>query len=245
MRAGSSALLPLIAIAEPDTAGRPPARPVNPAAAAPGPESEPPERLGSHWRRTRLTCLRIALPTIAVITLTLIAFWSTLWPGTERLRLRGAIAVTELAEGTDAVLDTTLTGIDAKGRPFKIEADVVRNIGSELEPMLLSAPHGELTLKGGGRLTLTANDGRYDRQLQQVELSGAVTLIDPSGYEMRSSVARIDLPAGEASGNQPVRVEGPLGTLDAEGFRVTDDGRVVNFTGKSRMRITPSEASSR
>ncbi|MCU0838839.1 MAG: LPS export ABC transporter periplasmic protein LptC [Rhodospirillales bacterium] len=219
-------------------------RPVSLAAAAREPEPEPPARLGSRWRRTRVAVLKVALPLIAVATLTLVAFWSTLWPGTERLRLRGAIAVADLAEGSDAVLDTTLTGFDAKGRPFQIEAAVVRNIGSQQKPMLLSAPRGELTLKGGGRLTITANDGRYDRHAEQVDLSGAVTLTDPSGYQMRSSVARIDLPSGEASGDKPVRVEGPLGTLNAEGFRVTDNGRVVNFTGRSRMLITPREPSS-
>ena len=36
------------------------------------------------------------------------------------------------------------------------------------------------------------------------------------------------------SGDRPVAAQGPFGTLVSEGFRLTDRGQVVIFTGRSR-----------
>lgn len=207
----------------------------------PGPQRR---RFGSRWRHLLVAGLKFVLPAIAAVTLLLVVAWPTFWPGVERLRLGSTIPVVDLAEGSDAMLDTTYRSVDKKGRPFVVHADVVSNVANENEPMALATPKGELTLDDGGEVTLEARDGLYDRSNEKVDLKGDVTLIHPSGYEVRSSAAHIDLPTGDASGNEAVTASGPLGTIKAEGFSITDDGRVINFTGRSRMVITPEPKSS-
>jgi lipopolysaccharide export system protein LptC len=49
------------------------------------------------------------------------------------------------------------------------------------------------------------------------------------------------LVAGAAQGNQPVAAQGPFGTLTADGFRLTDRGQVVLFTGKARVVLEGGE----
>jgi lipopolysaccharide export system protein LptC len=224
VRTASFLPLPLIATAMADAGRGDPRRPDDAASfGAPAPEPERPPPFGSGGRRLRIATLKVALPAVAFAVLFLVIAWPALWPGMERLRLRGAIPVADLRDGVDAMLDTTFTGLDRRGRPFVVRSEIVHNVGNEEEPMTLAAPQGELT----------------------VDLNGDVTLVHPSGYEMRTSIARIDLPTGDASGNEPVHAEGRLGTIDAEGFHVTQDGGVINFTGKSRMTITSEHRSPR
>jgi len=244
VRTASFLPLPLIATAMADAGRGDPRRP-NDAASFGAPEPERPPPFGSGGRRLRIATLKVVLPAIAFAVLFLVVAWPALWPGMERLRLRGAIPVADLRDGVDAMLDSTFTGLDRRGRPFVVHSEIVHNVGNEEEPMTLAAPRGELTLKDGGRVTVTARDGLFDRGTERVDLNGDVTLVHPSGYEMRTSVARIDLPTGDASGNEPVHAKGRLGTVDAEGFHVTQDGGVINFTGKSRMTITSEQRSPR
>lgn len=245
VRPGSTATLPRIATASGRSGGGQPAGASRTNAAA-GPGGPPPApRFGSAGRRLRIAALKLALPAIAACSLALVIALPTLWPGMERLRLRGSIPVANLAEGTDTMLDATFEGFDSRDRPFTIHSDIVRNVANEEEPMALASPRGKLTLKGGGEVKVTANSGLYDRQAERVDLNDDVTLVHPSGYEMSTSIAHIDLPTGDASGDEPVRAKGPLGTINAEGFRVTDDGRVINFTGRSRMTVDPKSQSTR
>ena len=52
---------------------------------------------------------------------------------------------------------------------------------------------------------------------------------------MRTSSAAIDLKNGAAAGAEPVHAEGPFGTLDAQGFTVTDKGAAMQFAGPAHL----------
>ena len=49
-----------------------------------------------------------------------------------------------------------------------------------------------------------------------------------------TAAAEVQLHEGAASGDQPVAAQGPFGTLVSEGFRLTERGQVVVFTGRAR-----------
>ena len=40
-------------------------------------------------------------------------------------------------------------------------------------------------------------------------------------------------------GDEPVRGQGPFGTLEAEGFRILDRGKRLVLSGKSRLVLYP------
>ena len=50
-------------------------------------------------------------------------------------------------------------------------------------------------------------------------------------------MARFNLDDRSASGDDPVEGQGPLGTLQSEGFRIFDGGDRVLFTGKAQMFV--------
>ena len=67
----------------------------------------------------------------------------------------------------------------------------------------------------------------------------ASTVLTVSGHALSAvppvltAAAQIQLREGSASGDEPVAAQGPFGTLTSEGFRLTDRGQVVIFTGRS------------
>ena len=58
--------------------------------------------------------------------------------------------------------------------------------------------------------------------------------------EFRTSRARVDLEKRIISGTEPVAGHGPLGELNATGFRVLDNGGTIVFGGPARLVIHPS-----
>ena len=51
-----------------------------------------------------------------------------------------------------------------------------------------------------------------------------MTLYRDDGTTMVTASASIDLKPGAAAGGEPTHAEGPFGTLDAQGFTLTDKG---------------------
>lgn len=186
-----------------------------------------------------LALLRALFLTVGGAILAATVALPSLLSGGDRVRASGNLPVVDFQGDDDAAVQAVYGGIDQRGRPFSINADKARNLSDRDVPMDLTAPKGRLTLKSGKDVELKAQAGEYDRQAERVDLSGDVRLLDPSGYDVRTSTATIDLPAGQASGDEPVVADGPLGTIRSQGFRVTDSGAVVQFTGRAHMTVAP------
>lgn len=186
-----------------------------------------------------LARLRALLLTICGAIVAATVALPSLSSGGDRVRASGDLPVIDFRGDDDAAVQAVYGGIDRRGRPFSFNADKARNLSDPDVPMDLTAPKGRLTLKSGKAVELTAQTGEYDRRAERVDLSGDVRLQDPSGYDVRTTTATIDLPAGQASGDAPVVAEGPLGTIRSQGFRVTDSGTIVEFTGRAHMTVAP------
>ena len=93
------------------------------------------------------------------------------------------------------------------------------------------APKADITMEDGRWLMLQSRKGVYIQSTAQVDLSDNVILYRDDGTTMTTASASVDLKAGAAASDDPVHVEGPFGTIDAQGFTVTDKGAALNFTG--------------
>ena len=62
-----------------------------------------------------------------------------------------------------------------------------------------------------------------------------MVLYRDDGTMLITASATLDLHAGVAASGMPVRVEGPFGTMDAQGFTITERGRVAQFAGPARL----------
>jgi len=221
---------------------RPMSEIVSRVAAAPRPAARflpPPSRrrvapsLGAMRRRRWLvaTAKRL-LPAAALVLLGVVLFW----PEIDGTPDGGRLAFRRPAQPRPEalrVVEPVYQGVDDLGRAYTVTAGVAQQPGAE-EVLDLGRPEADMLLTDGHWVHLRAATGRYDRTAGQLDLAGAVTIHHDDGTRLQTDAANIVLGDGAASGDAPVAAQGPFGTLVSEGFRLTERGAVVVFTGRAR-----------
>ncbi|WP_198154834.1 LPS export ABC transporter periplasmic protein LptC [Oceanibaculum pacificum] len=184
--------------------------------------------------------LKVLLPSVAVVLVGLVIVWPEFMSDDSRFRL-GAVKVDVRDAETLNMVNPRFVGTDERNRPFIVTADSANQSRADSALVTLAAPKADMTMEDGTWVALTATNGLFDRNQQAVDLGGGVNVFHDSGYEFRSEKARIDMQTGEASGNQPVEGQGPLGQVEAQGFTILDKGARILFTGKAKMVTYPKE----
>jgi len=182
--------------------------------------------------------MKVLLPATATVFILLLLAWPELTPGKHGLDLDlSALGITRPDDLT--MLNARFNGFDSRNQPFLVTADVASQVSENDSLVVLELPKADMTLEDGTWLAITAKSGRYHRKAEYVELHGDVVLFHDKGFEVRTDSALIDLDKGTARGSTPVDGQGPLGLLNSEGFRLTEQGERIFFTGKSRMVVFP------
>lgn len=212
----------------------PPSRAVPPLS-----RSRPSPTAGQLARRRILVRLGTwVLPMLAVALLGAIVLWPEFERTEDRARMSFRRTVAPRAEAL-RVLAPRYQGVDERGRAYTITADLAEQPGAE--PLLdLTEPRADVVLADGAWLYLQSARGRYDRPGSRLALSGEVTLHHDNGTLLVTEAATVQLDQGSASGDRPVAAQGGFGTLTAEGFRLTERGAVVVFTGRARAVLEGS-----
>jgi lipopolysaccharide export system protein LptC len=210
--------------------GAPSAKGVSPAA--------PPRLSGRNSYSIFVGFMKVLLPALAVALILLVVIWPQLGRDDSRFRIRVSDISLEQADSL-SMLNARFEGVDDHDQPFVLTADEATQTADDDNLVHLELPKGDMTLKDGTWLAMTAREGRYKRDTQVLELSGEVTLFHDQGFELRTEAARIDLDAGTAWGSEPVEGQGPFGNLVSEGFRVLDRGERIVFIGRSRAVFHP------
>ncbi|OHC80498.1 MAG: hypothetical protein A3G73_04425 [Rhodospirillales bacterium RIFCSPLOWO2_12_FULL_67_15] len=195
-----------------------------------------PLRRGGYSRFVAIA--KLVLPLAAAALLALVWAWPSL-RGTElRFRLGFSDFVTRETAGP-SMINPRYVGTDRHQQPFSITSEVARNSAIDRMKIDLDVPKGDIVLNDGTWLMLTAETGVYARTAKTLDLLGGVTLFHDSGYEIRTDSASVDLEKGTAESDRPVHGQGPFGDLRSEGFVLLDKGKVIHFTGKSKLVIYP------
>ena len=218
-----------------------------PSGGTPDPEDKHADKKGAFWTpqpvaREKVassvsqysrfvSIMKIALPVAAGVLL-LVVFGLPLFREQEE---RIHVAPAKDANGRSlAMTNARYFGTDDKGRPYSVTAESVRQGVGNDKTIELNQPKAEIKTTGGTDVAASASAGVYDRDSQEIELSGEVTLDQPNG-KLRTSQAHIALKDGSARGNAKVTGEGSFGTLEASGFSYNKDDQVIRFTGPSRL----------
>jgi lipopolysaccharide export system protein LptC len=182
----------------------------------------------------RVAIMKLALPTIGIVLLLLVAIWPRVAPLFDRLRF-SAIDLKEARELR--MMNPRYAGTDRSGHPFVITAAVGRQVPDRDDLMSLDKPEAHLKNHSGANIVVTADSGVYQSQTQFLDLFGNVTLTHENGTVIVTSAARLDAANNAAQGNQPVEGHGPSGDINAQGFEVIDKGDIVKFIGATNMWI--------
>jgi len=216
----SSAPVPSVPLGPSITAG-----PAAPALAA----QKLPRRLRRRGRAVRIT--KYVLPLVALALLSTIAAW----PELERAVQRGRNTWHRLTMITDtgAMTQPHYRGFDAQNQPYMISADSAVQSGQDRYNLV--NPRGDLTLHNGTWLQVRSREGVYVQKIDQLDLANHVTLYREDGTILNTEAATTDMKRGVVTSGLYTHVEGPFGTLDAEGFTLVDKGAVVQFHGPAKL----------
>lgn len=194
-----------------------------------------PSAAGLARRRFIVTGTKWVLPGAAVVLLLSIA----LWPELSRLQQREqTVARALLQTNSSRMRAPHFRGVDERGRPYTVTADSA--LQAAPQRIELETPKADL-VAGSDWLFVTALDGVYVQHAGQLDLSRHVWLYRSDGMILRTESAAVDMKAGAAAGNQMTHIEGPFGTIDAQGFALLDKGAVIQFTGPARLIVNQSK----
>ncbi|MGE0723980.1 MAG: LPS export ABC transporter periplasmic protein LptC [Alphaproteobacteria bacterium] len=220
-----------------------------PAALDPRRERERQARRGAAWTipRTRridvrysrfVWLLRYLLPMLAIALIALVALWPQIYHSVDLFRLQ-TVQLDPSEVSTLRMTNARYQGIDQQNRPYLVTADVAIQNPKDKNFLALEGPKADITLETGAWVSLGADTGVYDNAQHTLDLIGDVRLFHDSGYTFETRSVRIDLNTTAAEGREAVAGHGPGGTIQAEGFRILEKGDVIQFTGKSRLVMTP------
>ena len=165
------------------------------------------------------------------------------WPGTndDPREFRLSYAAIDLSNpGRPGMLNARYVGTDEANRPFVVTAESAIVDPADKNRVHLTTLQADMTLDDESWVTVIADRGEYDLDEQELLLSDRVDLFSDHGYEFHAKEVRVHLDSGAATSDLPVQGQGPLGTLRADRFRMTDLGQRLRFEGDVRMVVRPS-----
>ncbi len=191
----------------------------------------PPSSVAITRRRWMVGFGKRLLPVAGLGLLALVALWPEIARQTDNARVlyRRGLGMPESGTLTDA----RYRGEDESGRPYTLTAASARQAGPER--IELTAPVGDVALSGGSWAQVQADAGVYMQKAQLLDLSGEVTLYRDDGTVVTTDAATMDLRQGVVASGTRTHMEGPFGTLDAQGFTITERGQVAQFAGPGRL----------
>lgn len=195
----------------------------------------------SHQLNTRYSrwihLLKLALPlTAAALVVVLIA-----WPRFVHYEPGFMLSVEDLGGEAQSLRMENLrfTGADTNGNPFVITASAASQQNPEDKRLFFEAIEADFTLPEGAWYSVSASAGSFNRESKRLTLSGRVNIYSDTGYEINTRAATIDLAASNATSDEEVRGQGPLGTLSANGFSLDLNEKLIRFGNGVRMTLIP------
>jgi len=179
--------------------------------------------------------MKVLLPGLAVGLIAIVAAWPSLRQAEDALRVTFDPKLLTAAD--PRMVRPRLIGVDTSAQPFTVTAEAASRLpdAGRRQVYELVQPTADITLKDGGWMVMTAAKGIFWRDRQLLELSEDVSLFQDAGYEFTTDQARIDLTKHTAEGSRLIRGQGPFGQIEAQGFRLVEQGARIDFTGKARL----------
>lgn len=200
----------------------------------------PPHALNPRLARQRWSVgiAKRLLPLVALALLASIALWPEFARETDATRYayRRDAVVPQSGEMTQAAYH----GVDERGRPYTMTATKAHQVSPER--VNLTDPKGDITLELGNWIMVQSRKGVYLQHLDDLDLSRDVLIYRDDGTTIATDAATVDLKAGAAAGADMVHAEGPFGTLDAQGFALTDKGSAIQFFGPGRLVLNAAHS---
>lgn len=187
---------------------------------------------GSHDRKIKF--LAIVLPgLVGVVTAAMVV-----GPLFARAEISFLLDRTKVAMTKERVrvADAMYRGEDNQGRPFTVTAGNAVQV-SVKEPVVRLDRLAARILLSDGPAELTALNGAYNFETEQVSSDSPVTFTAADGYRMTAQNLAVDLKTRRATGTGGVSGAIPSGTFSADRVSADLDQRALYLDGNVRLLI--------
>lgn len=181
--------------------------------------------------------LKILLPILAVvISLTFVAVsWiRTMFP--ENLSIAGA----RIENGRVVMEKPAISGRNEDGISYFMNARralqaIINPSDIELEDIDAAVPvRGDLVAR------IKASGAKFDRDTDKLDMTAPFEVQLSSGLRASFQSAHLDVRGGLMLSNDPVSITAKGATLVANSLKITDKGRIMNFSGNVRLEVEPT-----
>lgn len=128
-------------------------------------------------------------------------------------------------------------GRDLQNRAFVVAARSAERPRNNTQAITLRGPALTMDAEGPNPTSVKAARGVYHERTRKVTLDGGVVVSNQQGYRFRTERAFVDTQKGIVAGDRGVVGTGPIGTVAASSYAVTDRGQRIVFKGGVRARI--------
>jgi len=181
--------------------------------------------------------MRWLLPIIALVLIAVLVGW----PGRDGGQGNLTLSFVSLGGKDESLrmISPRYVGTDSHGQPFVITADAATQDENDQDMITLDAVEADVTLEDGRWIVLQSPTGLYNRREETLHLGEWVNIYSDDGHLFNARDVQLDLAKGLASSGKPVHGQGPMGVIDAKGFRVLDGGKRTRFEGGVKLSIEP------
>lgn len=147
---------------------------------------------------------------------------------------------TEAVSADVRMTNPRFTGRDENLTPYVVTADTaIRRRDAADGVTELERPRLDYDfLEAGADVSrVLAESGRYDLPNRILDLYSDVNFRTRAGYTFQSNHARIFLREERVTGEEAVEGTGPMGTIRADSYEITDGGNRIIFSGNVRARL--------
>jgi lipopolysaccharide export system protein LptC len=138
-----------------------------------------------------------------------------------------------IVAGNPTMVNPHFQGIDQEDRSYEITADSATT--QKDETLVLNNINASINLKDDSWVAMIAKTGRYNRKQNYLELSDSVTIFTNDGYELYTKSILVNMEAKSARGESSIQAHGPMGSLTADSFNITENGDRAFFEGHVKV----------
>lgn len=194
-------------------------------------------RMSRHSRF--VVMMKVLLPSLAALLVGLIILWPQLNAQKEGFALAAADAERIGLPEEQAMVNPRFFSIDQSGQPFNMTATEAFEMEGETRRVRLNGVRADVSVKNGRWYALDAETALYTQATDILDLSGQVNVYTDGGLELETTQAGISILTHDINGSRRTLVRGEDGYAVSEGFSVTNEGKVVRLSGKSRLIFYP------
>lgn len=192
-------------------------------------------KIKMHTRRVLI--LKRSLPIFAFICVSLMTAWPALIQHKETIEISKKEVRRAVNGAKIDMQQVHFFSADDKEQPFRVTAESVQETDPKRKIITLDKPKAEYLMNSGEILYASAPYGFAFQKEEYMYFEQDVHISSKSGYKAVTDAVVVHYKNNKMQGDKPITVEGPSGTLKAQGFLIENKGEHLTFKKKTKSVV--------